>query len=239
MSVFHNDTFLLFGDSITEFSFNPKQDGIASLLSNVYVRKLDILVRGFSGYNSRWCLKLLPKVLENESSIVMGTIFFGANDSCLGGHQRVPLSEFVENIRQMVQLMKGRGIKPIIIGPGMIDQSRWEDKTNENRMFEIANGYIRTLDSFAEYSNALVRLSIEENVPFVNLNDAFQRYEGDWRNLLEDGLHFSSLGYKIFFDELLKTIETYYPEYSPTKLPYKFPNWREVSEAGSSLENLP
>jgi lysophospholipase L1-like esterase len=76
--------FVLFGDSLTQRSFNT--DGWAASLANVYQRKVDVVQRGYSGYNTRWALELLPKVFtlpQPPNSILLATIFFGANDAAL------------------------------------------------------------------------------------------------------------------------------------------------------------
>ncbi|CAI4937125.1 AVN_HP_G0046560.mRNA.1.CDS.1 [Saccharomyces cerevisiae] len=233
------EKFLLFGDSITEFAFNtrPTEDGkdqyaLGAALVNEYTRKMDILQRGFKGYTSRWALKILSEILKHESNIVMATIFLGANDACSAGPQSVPLPEFIDNIRQMVSLMKSYHIRPIIIGPGLVDREKWEKEKSE----EIALGYFRTNENFAIYSDALAKLANEENVPFVALNKAFQQEGGDaWQQLLTDGLHFSGKGYKIFHDELLKVIETFYPQYHPKNMQYKLKDWRDVLDDGSNI----
>ena len=43
------DQITLFGDSITQQSFNPATFGFGAVLSNAYVRKMDVVNRGYSG----------------------------------------------------------------------------------------------------------------------------------------------------------------------------------------------
>ncbi|RLW12161.1 hypothetical protein DV515_00000720 [Chloebia gouldiae] len=77
---------LLFGDSITEYSF--QENGWGAYLAERLVRKCDVVNRGISGYNTRWAKLILPRLItENTSadSIAAVTIFFGANDSALKG----------------------------------------------------------------------------------------------------------------------------------------------------------
>ncbi|QLL33941.1 hypothetical protein HG536_0F02660 [Torulaspora globosa] len=231
--------FLLFGDSLTEFAFNswmeegkPDQFVLGAALCNAYTRRMDIVQRGFSGFNSRWGLKVLPGILESECGIVVSTIAFGSNDLCLGGHQKVPEEEFVSNIKKMILLLKAKDIKPILVGPALIDQERFEASRQE----EVQKGYVRTPERFKLYSELLHKVADEEDVPMVDLNVAFQREGGDkWQELLSDGLHYSGSGYKIFFDELMATIRKFYPEYAPEKMQRKLPEWRNVLEDGSNV----
>ena len=109
------DQILLFGDSITQRSFNPFEMGFGANLSNLFVRKLDVVNRGFSGYNTTWCAELLPHVLktilpcpqnDHLPSIKMITIFLGANDSVLeGNRQYVSLNDYKKNLKKMVNMI--------------------------------------------------------------------------------------------------------------------------------------
>lgn len=62
MSETVQDAILLFGDSITQGSWQP--DGIAQKLAYVYARKLDVINRGLSGYNTEWGLRVFKQVLR-------------------------------------------------------------------------------------------------------------------------------------------------------------------------------
>lgn len=53
--------FVLFGDSITQYSFATK--GWGAQLANHYQRKVDVVNRGYSGYNTAWAKAAMPKVL--------------------------------------------------------------------------------------------------------------------------------------------------------------------------------
>ena len=75
--------FVLFGDSITQGSFSV--GGWGARLADHYARRADVLNRGYSGYNTRWALELLPHVLPAAPAPAtpptLVTVFFGANDS--------------------------------------------------------------------------------------------------------------------------------------------------------------
>lgn len=46
-------TFYFVGDSITEFGSDPYGSGFITLLQKEYVRSVDMVNRGLSGYNTR------------------------------------------------------------------------------------------------------------------------------------------------------------------------------------------
>lgn len=225
---------LLFGDSITEFAYTTEPFSLGAGLSAVYTRKLDILHRGYAGYNSRWAIKVLKNILNdpNSKDIAVATIYFGANDSCLGGEQKVPLQEYLQNMKQLASMLQERDIKPIFIGLGLFNRELWDVLKAE----DIEMGRVRTSANLQLYSNSLKVLAQENNIPFIDLHKAFSERGGDhWEELLLDGLHFSSDGYKIWYDELLAAIKENYPEYHPDNLAMQYPLWRDVREDMSNL----
>ncbi|EOY18843.1 Uncharacterized protein TCM_043336 [Theobroma cacao] len=56
----------LFGDSITEESF--RDGGWGASLANLISGTVDVVLRGYSGYNSRWALKVLFPAAESGGS---------------------------------------------------------------------------------------------------------------------------------------------------------------------------
>ncbi|CAR29146.1 hypothetical protein ZYGR_0Z00670 [Zygosaccharomyces rouxii] len=234
--------FLMFGDSITEFSFNTRpqpeenlgdQFALGAALTNDYSRKLTVLQRGFAGYNSKWGLKILPKILEYEQNIVIGFIFFGSNDSCAGGPQRVPEDEYESNLHKSVQMFKARSIKPILVGPAFYDSSKWEP----SRQDEVRQGYARSNEGFIRYGKITASVASKENVPFLDLRAAMEREAGkNWTDFLVDGLHFNGKGYEVFYKELLQAISDHYPEYHPYNMAITPPYWKYVSEDESKLD---
>ncbi|QEU63008.1 Iah1 [Kluyveromyces lactis] len=235
------EKFLLFGDSITEFSFNTRmnedqtdQFSLGAALVNAYTRKLDIVQRGFSGYNSRWALKLLPKILEQEQDVAISTLFFGSNDSCQHEQQNVPLPEFKENTIKLIQMLKNKGIRVVVVGPALHDQDHWYSLKKP----EVDKGYVRSNELYKQYSDAAEGAAREEDVAFVNLYEAFKGQGDTWPELLCDGLHFTGKGYEVMFNEVLKAVNKRYPEYSPANIEYKLPNWRLIESNGSTLDAL-
>ena len=71
-------------------------------MSHLWSRKVDVLNRGFSGYNSRWGLAIIDEVVISLRPDVI-VIFFGANDAVVAeGETHVPLQEYKFNIEKMV-----------------------------------------------------------------------------------------------------------------------------------------
>lgn len=112
-------TIVLFGDSITQLGFGGGSgaecsSGWTGMLANAYARRADVLNRGFSGYNTRHALDVLPSVFgpTGESHCWVGrplfvSVFFGANDASLPSDdelcQHVPVDEYERNLRKIVR----------------------------------------------------------------------------------------------------------------------------------------
>ena len=47
---------------------------------------------------------------------------------------------------------------------------------------------------------------------------------------MKEGLHFSPDGYRVLYAELMKLIESRWPEQVPEKLPYVLPAWDDGPE---------
>ncbi|KAI1298187.1 hypothetical protein EDD11_006869 [Mortierella claussenii] len=128
------DQFLLFGDSITQYSFDVNERGFGAQLAHLFQRRLDLINRGFSGYTSEQAIHLLPQFLPHaqdcqqeqqdiQSSVSSSSltsqpalrpppkiqflsIFFGANDACIHpSPQHVDLSRYEHNMRSLIDMV--------------------------------------------------------------------------------------------------------------------------------------
>ncbi|XP_068436328.1 isoamyl acetate-hydrolyzing esterase 1 homolog isoform X2 [Clinocottus analis] len=125
---------ILFGDSITQFSFQA--NGWGAELSNKLARKCDVVNRGLSGYNSRWAKLVLPRLLNvtnsADNNIAAVTVFFGSNDCSLedkNPQQHIPLKEYSENLRDILRILTSAGVpadRVIFITPPPLYEPAWE-----------------------------------------------------------------------------------------------------------------
>lgn len=96
--------YLQFGDSLTQYSFDP-EGGWGAALAHRFQRRADVVNRGFSGYNTRIVQRELPRhVLPLvDVDTLLTTVFLGANDAAIPpAHQHVPLDEFRTNLTAIV-----------------------------------------------------------------------------------------------------------------------------------------
>jgi lysophospholipase L1-like esterase len=251
------DQFILFGDSITQQCFDQEygRGFFGPALTNHYVRRLDIVNRGFSGYNTFQALKVLPKFMSSpqQASVRFMMIFFGANDARLpntpgGPDQHVPLEEFQSNLRKIAthQCIKAhQDIRIILVTPPPVDERSLveADQTKYPGMGAIMR---RTAVTTAKYAQAVRDLGDELQMPVLDIWTAMLEQAGysaknrspkvfpgstddalsyTLEQFLHDGLHFSHSAYELLFQELIALIERRWPDQAPERLPFVLPAW--------------
>ncbi|XP_034515826.1 isoamyl acetate-hydrolyzing esterase 1 homolog isoform X5 [Ailuropoda melanoleuca] len=226
---------LLFGDSITQFSF--QQGGWGASLADKLVRKCDVLNRGFSGYNTRWAKIILPRLISkgnSPDSPVAVTIFFGANDSALKDEnpkQHVPLAEYAENLSSMVRYLRSAGVpgsRLVLIAPPPLCEDAWEQECR------LQGSKLNRLNSVVgEYAGACVQVARDCGIDVLDLWTLMQEDTQDFSAYLSDGLHLSPKGNEFLFSHLWPLIEK-----KVSSLPLLLPYWRDVAEAKPELSLL-
>ncbi|KAK7306574.1 hypothetical protein VNO77_44523 [Canavalia gladiata] len=220
----------LFGDSITEDSFTV--GGWGASLAHHFSRTADVVLRGYSGYNTRWALKVLDRVFPAShggdggtgTAPIAVTVFFGANDASLSDRysafQHVPLNEYKQNLLSIVSFFKKQWPTTIVllITPPPIDEEariRYPYVDNPEGLPE------RTNEAAGEYARACIAVAGECGIPVVDLWTKLQQFP-DWKNHhLSDGLHLTQSGNQVVFEEVIAKLkdEGLSPESVPVDLP--------------------
>ena len=243
---------ILFGDSITQQSYMP--GGWGARLSDYYQRTADVQLRGYSGYNTRWALRLIPDVFPISDAVpavtpALVTIMLGANDanlpaplrghSAAASNQHVPLDEYVSNLRQLVGAAKragNGGSRVLLITPPPCDGDAWGAHCARTYPGYPADAEPnRNFEGTKAYANACVKLGEQLNVPTLDLHNAFVA-RSDWRSLLVDGLHPNAQGGEAIATLVLEAIGKHFPELRPSsffdddpaKLPLDFPDFKAI-----------
>jgi lysophospholipase L1-like esterase len=220
---------ILYGDSLTQFSFGEYGGGWASLLSAAYQRRADVFNRGFSGYNTRHALDMVPKVFAPaEGGIVFATVFWGANDASLPGErQHVPVEEYGENLSKMILSIRERTAAskgeahenadfPIfVLTPPPVDNEAWFQTSKEWRETDI---FDRTNDHTQKYVEEAKKVAEKHNHCVVL--DTWEILGGssdaaEYGKHLSDGLHLSESGNRLIFDALIGKIRSDFPHLAP------------------------
>ncbi|KAJ4720060.1 GDSL esterase/lipase CPRD49-like [Melia azedarach] len=200
--------FVLFGSSIVQLSFS--NGGWGAILSDIYARKADILLRGYYGWNSRRAIQVLDQVFPKDAAMQpsLVIVYFGGNDS-MGPHSsglgpHVPLPEYVENMRKIAIHLKSLSdtIRIIFLTCPPVDEARVCQGTSG-----IFSELVRTNELCKRYSDACVKLCQELGVKVVDLFTALQQKDGWMTACFTDGIHLSEEGSKIVVAEILKVLK--------------------------------
>lgn len=211
---------VLFGDSITQGSFSSEHRGWGGRLSEWLCRYVDVLNRGFSGYNSRWALSILPSILGGVGSASLAVVFFGANDSVQAGEsQHVPLEEYDQNLRSIIDIFKEQNpdIALILVTPPPVDHTRWPSRHNE---------------LVSTYAEAVRRIAVDKAAVLVDL---WITADAIAINDLEDGLHLNESGNSKVFFAVQRGIREAWPHLaSCCSVPMQYPDWKLLQ--GQAIE---
>ncbi|XP_060938359.1 isoamyl acetate-hydrolyzing esterase 1 homolog isoform X1 [Limanda limanda] len=223
---------IFFGDSITQFSFQPNGWGadITHRLASCPCRKCDVVNRGLSGYNSRWAKIVLPRLISSHSSddninnIAAVTVFFGANDCALedkNPQQHIPLQEYSENLKEIIRLLALAGVsadRVIFITPPPLHEPAWEKECilkgcPLNRHNSVAG----------QYAQACVQAAGQCGTDVLDLWTLMQKDGQDYTVYLSDGLHLSEKGNQFVAQHLWGLLES-----RVAHLPFILPYWGDV-----------
>jgi isoamyl acetate esterase len=218
----HRSSIVLFGDSITQEAMDV--GGWAALLAHAYRRKADVVVRGFSGYNTRMARHLAPLLFSPETTSAAGgvssssssstskrvlftTIFFGANDACDNARlppgkpaQGVPVPEFEANLRSLIVSAARVSHAVVVISPPPVDTAAWPDRDNGR-----VAAYTAACASAVAWARGEVVAAAAPSAVVLHVN-LFRGFGGEdrdgdgaagaasWKPLLSDGLHLSAAG---------------------------------------------
>jgi lysophospholipase L1-like esterase len=194
-------TIILFGDSITQHSF--EDGGWGGAVADLFARRSDVLNRGFGGYNTRWARHLLPSMFpDNCQQHLLVTCWFGANDAAAPGEKaHVPLEEFAENLRHILKRLCKVSKHVIVITPPPV-HGPTRLAFQRQKYGDRASGILeRTTEQAEQYSAAVRRVAAECGVPVLDVHQ-LMRADPGWPRFvggpgahdLGDGLHLSREG---------------------------------------------
>mmetsp|Transcript_29158 Transcript_29158/g.69534 ORF Transcript_29158/g.69534 Transcript_29158/m.69534 type:complete len:282 (-) Transcript_29158:51-896(-) len=241
--------FWLFGDSITQYCSKLEYTGWGLLLVDAYTseyRCADIVNRGLSGYNSRWGLMVLPKLLRQHAGEppALVTIFFGANDCVIPeARQHVPLPEYKKNLQAMATVIRDAWPDAVVvfITPPPVDVDKWDQAKGH-----LTKGQ-RSLENAGAYAEATVEAAAAAGCASLDLFSRIKAFEGGdpsaqgasrgegwgtaWKDCLIDGLHLAEVGNRILFLALQELVGELVPKLGATDLPIHLPHHSDIPEA--------
>lgn len=210
----------LIGNSNTQSGFSD--GGFVSQLADRYIRKCDVINRGFNGYTSEYLRHMLPRLLSQdhniESSVNIATILLGSNDAIPKeeSNRHVNLERYRQNLEYIINLLQEQDIKNIILlSPPPVDHHSWDKYLRENKGRTTNFGK----EHVEPYADVCRELACKFNLPYIDLFNTILKEE-NWKEYFFDGLHFSKLGNSFVLNKLVEIIDpiaedfpTVYPDY--------------------------
>jgi len=204
---------IMFGDSTTaerpgmveKVYAERVQEALQSIGSSLSVHNAG--VSGNTTRNAR--ARLARDVLAHKPRVVV--IQFGINDAAVdvwktppATASRVPLPEYVENLRWMITTLREHQAQPILM---TTNPTRWTPKLRElygkpPYLPAEADGFDRPV--LSRYNEAVRKLAVELSVPLVEVHDAFAARNPD--KLLLDGMHPNDSGHRLTAELLVPVI---------------------------------
>lgn len=248
--------FVLFGDSQIQYSMAVEHGwSFNATLQNDFIRRMDVVNRGFSGYNTTHALAMLPGLLDSLSPgpIRFFFVFFGSNDASLPGAtgQHVDLQTYRTNLEAIVTHPKLVAHHPKIIlvtSPPVDEVSSQETELKMNisakpaRDAKVTAEYAAAVKEVGERTSAdlvvvdlwsrIMDEAIKETPSYISGGPLLGSKElGRSKALdafLKDGLHLSTRGYQVLYNEMFSAIRERWPEEGPEAHPFVYPYWRDL-----------
>lgn len=187
---------ICFGDTITEMGVVTESRGYIPRLAERYVRRADVLVRGFSGYTSRDALAIVDEAVVQEHPACV-LVQFGLQDSVLPAQfLHVPVDEFSANMEELVSRIACSGAWLVLVTPPPVDERRTRT---------------RTMEHTETYVSACLNVGASMNVPVVNLFRLISHHDYWEKRCLSDGVHLSAIGMDILYDALVPELDEQIP----------------------------
>lgn len=233
---------VVFGDSITQKGNDPANEGWVSRLQDTYQRRVDILNRGYSGYNSRWAKMIWPHIEPTFRGAELVTVWFGANDAALPDRtskvQHVPLEEYRANLKYIVDRLKSLACEVILVTPPPVSEPHRIRHAKEMYGVDLDLGSERTNEVTKEYAQACLDVAHACSVHVVDMWQICMQREpmryGDV--FLNDGLHLAAPGNGVMFESLISLLNDSLPQFCVQEIPTDIPEYRELIMGGDDEE---
>jgi len=219
----------VFGDSLLKgVQVNPK-NMLYHVDNNIDVEGIEkaysLKIRNFSmfGCTITRGRALIERRLKRDGAFCDAIVMdYGGNDCDFNWKEvaehpdqehspNTPLDVFIDTYRNIIAMLKGKGIRPILITLPPLDAQRFFDwfcsglnKSNVLKWIGSVDAIYRWQE---DYSRAVEKIADETNTLLVDVRSAFLKHGRIGRLLCEDGTHPNTDGQKIITQAFLDFIE--------------------------------
>jgi len=218
------------GDSLTQQGYSDSGKWVA-LVANLLQRKCDVINRGFSGYTTRSLKPFLPSIVTESlvNDNVVTVICLGANDSNLkelNEAQHVPLSEYSNNLEDIIEFLKNKGIessKILLVPPPPCNEEMWR-KALEVKSNSTVERSPKNNATTRQYFEACLEVAKKKQCRSISDSNHYWNSLDSKVNFC-DGLHFSKEGSVMFFNFVSKELSNMTKD-----LPMILPDWKDLGK---------
>lgn len=221
-------TWYIFGDSIAKGIIFDEKSAKHSVckqnFANIISEKCTVMVKNFSVFGAT-INKGLQMFARNAKKLINGSIAFlefGGND-CDFVWQEVastpqaehlphtPPEEFQSRYEELIQLLKAKNIKPIILNLPPLDENRYfnyfSKNLNRENLLKFLGGSARRVYQWHEsYNSLLNQIGINTGSSVIDIRQAFLTKLNPERFLCLDGIHPNEKGQRLIADKILASI---------------------------------
>jgi isoamyl acetate esterase len=172
---------------------------------------------------------MMPDIFDEftPDSVFSVIVFLGSNDACKleNNIQHVPLENYKNNLISMIKYLTEWGLEKrqiIMITPPIMDDEAWKSYSLETYNCEPSH-FNHLITPYAVECRELAKKSgvscLDLNSLMNEINDA-----DELKGFLNDGLHLSSKGGRLLFENLYKILK----DRIDIELKYNFPYWKDL-----------
>ncbi|KYK60088.1 uncharacterized protein DCS_01222 [Drechmeria coniospora] len=251
---------VLLGDSLFEQSVNLDNGfSFQAALQTLCIRRLDVVNRGLSGWNSANVVehldRLFPKPTTLSPRIKHLVILLGANDAVIPmptTTQHVPIDQYKTNLQTIINHPHIRAHEPkiLLVTPPPLDEIKREEvdkaaghprttrtcaisASYSDKAREVAreNPDVTLVDLWQALMNKAIEMAPEHYTPGGPwLGTRENGHRGGLKELLSDGLHMSGDAYRVFYDEIKPLILDEWAHLQENdRTGYLLPDWRTLN----------
>ncbi|KAG0009564.1 hypothetical protein BGZ80_002266, partial [Entomortierella chlamydospora] len=244
---------IILADSISTYGYTHATHGWLGSLSDEWVGRADVALRGFPGYNTHWVKSIFPDLLHQETKSVnvapvkLVIIALGTDDASFPNtRQYVSLDAYKENLRFLTNSIRypespnySPDTQVILVTPAPLHDTMWEASLAAvNKTLDRSNSMTK------EYVDACVQVGEELQLPVVNVwhdiqcqvDGTCQLHESErLEDYFMDGFHLQRMGNEVLYKGIMNAVALHYPQLHPVCWPTVFPGYHTESSPEQSI----
>jgi len=191
------------------------KDGAVNAFSQLF--HIDVKNHSHFGCTAPKALANLDRTLSKGEDADVVLLEFGGNDCdfnwaevskdpTLDHKPHTPYDVYVQTMQEMIQSLLTKGITPVLMSLPPIDSNRFfdwvtkPDNVDPERVLEFIGEKDYIYRHQERYSRAMSQLACKNNLPMIDVRDAFLQEKYLGRCLCADGMHPNERGQKLIED---------------------------------------